>query len=160
LRLVLTGAVLVLSAIDGLIAMKIGMFNDSFPRAMAPIIRQYTNPGDKLIVYSVTPMWGGEELSRSARKGFYVFSLDNLQGGSASKGLRDLLDSEEDMRRLKSLGYNKLVLLSESPVQFAVQAVNPGSQRRRVHYPEHISQKVDAWPVVYKSEDILIKQIQ
>jgi len=32
--------------------------------------------------------------------------------------LRDLLTNETDLRRLKALGYNKLVLVSESPAWF------------------------------------------
>ena len=40
-------------------------------------------------------------------------------------GLATLLDSQPDLRRLKELGYNKLVLVSESPVRFAVEAANP-----------------------------------
>jgi hypothetical protein len=63
------------------------------------------------------------------------------------------------LKRLKELGYTKLVLLSESPVKFAAVAVNPGSHRLRELYPETVSASVDAWPVVFKSEDILIKQI-
>jgi hypothetical protein len=61
--------------------------------------------------------------------------------------------------RLRSPGHNKLVLMSESPVRFAVEAVNPGSKRKRIFYPATISPKVDAWPVVYRSEDILIREI-
>ena len=159
LRFALAGLVLTLSAIDGLIAMKIGLYYDYYPKEVAGIIRQQTKPDDKLIVYSVIPLWGGEELFRSGRKGFYVYSLENSQGGSASKGLQDMLNSEADLRRLKSLGYTKLVLISQSPVRFAIQAVNPGSHIKRLFYPEYISPKVDAWPVVYRSEDLLIKEI-
>jgi hypothetical protein len=75
------------------------------------------------------------------------------------KGLCNLLNNEADLRRLKSLGYNKLVLLSESPVRVAISAVNPGSRKTREYYPASISRTVDAWPVVYRSEDILIKEI-
>ena len=65
----------------------------------------------------------------------------------------------EDLAKLKSLGYNKLVLLSESPVRVAISAVNPGSRKTREYYPASISPTVDAWPVDYRSEDILIKEI-
>ena len=50
LRVALAGIVLVLSAIDGVIAMKIANDYDSFPREMSVVIRQHTKPGDKLIV--------------------------------------------------------------------------------------------------------------
>ena len=86
-------------------------------------------------------------------------ALHGSPSGPSRKGLFELLDNEIDLARLKSLGYSKLVLASESPVYFAVQAANPGSKRKRIYYPQTISQKVDAWPVIYQSEDLLIKDI-
>jgi hypothetical protein len=88
-----------------------------------------------------------------------VYTLEGSPNGPTKKGLYELLNNETDLRKLKSLGYNKLVLMSESPVRFAVVAVNPGSRRERFYYPATISPRVDAWPVVYRSEDILIKEI-
>jgi hypothetical protein len=88
-----------------------------------------------------------------------VFSLDDIPGVKTSKGLKELLADEANLSRLKSLGFTKLVLLSESPVRFAVQASNPGSQRTRIYYPESVSPSVDAWPVLYRSEDVLIRAI-
>ena len=70
-----------------------------------------------------------------------------------------MLRNDDDLQRLKSLGYNKLVLLSESPVRYAVEAVNPNSTKTRRYYPDMISPTVDAWPVVYRSADMLIKDI-
>ena len=70
-----------------------------------------------------------------------------------------MLGNQPDLNRLKALGYNKLVLLSESHVRYAVEAVDPNSQKVRRLYPDHISPTVDAWPVVYRSEDLLIKDI-
>ena len=158
LRVALAGLVLVFSAIDGVSAMKIANDYDSFRKDMGVLIRQHTKPGDKLIVYGENN-WGGEVLLRSGRTGLCMYSLEGLKGVSTVKGLYELLGSEADLRRLKSLGYNKLVLLSESPVRFAVSAVNPGSRKTREYYPSSISPTVDAWPVVYRSEDLLIKEI-
>ena len=158
LRLALVGLALVLSAIDGITTMKVSIYYDSYPQEMSAFIRQYTKPDDKLIVCG-TINWGGEELMRAGRKGFYVLDLENSQGTDTVKGLYDLLNSEADLGRLRSLGYNKLVLMSESPVRFAVEATNPGSQRKRIFYPATISPAVDVWPVLYRSEDILIKEI-
>ena len=158
LRVALAGLVLVFSAIDGIIAMKIANDYDSFPKEMSVLIRQYTKPGDKLIVYG-EGNFGGEVLFRSGRAGLSLIRLHNVKELPTVKGLYELLDSEADLRRLKSLGYNKLVLLSESPVRVAISAVNPGSQKTRDCYPASISRTVDAWPVVYRSADILIKEI-
>ena len=158
LRLALAGGVLVLSAIEGVISMKVAINYDYYPQKIAALLQQYTKPEDKLIFYD-SARWSGEELFRSGRKGLCVYSLEGLKGVNTVKGLYDLLGNQADLRRLKSLGYNKLVLMSESPVQVAVQAVNPGSKRQRFCYPATISPTVDAWPVVYRSEDILIKEI-
>jgi hypothetical protein len=158
LRMGLAGAVLVFTAIDGLIASKVANDYDYFPQEAAAVIRQHTKPDDKLIIYG-EGQWGGEVLIPAGRQGLSVLSLDDPHGMPTVKGLRTLLNNEGDLRRLKDLGYNKLVLLSESPVRFAVAAVNPGSKRKRIYYPASVSEKVDAWPVVYRSEDILIKEI-
>ena len=158
LRFGLVGVVLVFSSIDGLIAAKVANDYDYFPQEAAALIRQHTKPDDKLIVWG-EPTWGGEVLIRAGRKGLCVYSLETYKNMPTVKGLYELLGSEADLRRLKTLGFNKLVLLSESPVKFAVTAVNPGSKRKRIFYPASISAKVDAWPEVYRSEDMLIKEI-
>jgi hypothetical protein len=158
LRLSLVGVVLAFSSIDGLIASKVANDYDYFPQEAGALIRQYTKPDDKLIVWG-EPTWGGEVLIRSRRKGLCVYSLNTFQGMPTVKGLYELLGSKADLQRLKTLGYNKLVLLSESSVKFAVTAVNPGSKRKRIYYPATLPGGADAWPVVYRSEDILIKEI-
>lgn len=159
LRGALAAAMLVFSAIDGVIAMKVAGDYDSFPKEMSVLIREHTGPADRLLVYTCDPLWGGEVLFRSDRKGLCVPILNGTPDGPTPKGLFDLLNSEADLRRLKSLGYNKLVLVSESPVRYAVAASNPGTHRKRAHYPERISTTVDGWPEVYRTEDILIKKI-
>jgi len=160
LGLALAGIVLVGSAIDGVIAMKIAIDYDYFPKEISSLIRQNTEPSDKLILYTSDPDWGGEPLFRAGRKGLSVINVESSPDTPTVKGLRELLTSESDLRRLKQLGYSKLVLVSESPVRFAVEASNPGSRRKRRFYPPTISNNVDAWPTVYRSEDLLIKQIR
>ncbi len=65
-----------------------------------------------------------------------------------------------DVPTMKELGYNKLVLISESPVQHATIALAAsGEKRERGRYPTAISPQVDQWPSVFASEDILIKRI-
>jgi hypothetical protein len=157
LRTALAGLALALSAADGLMVMKISIYYDGYPQAMGALIAQHTLPTDKLILFGGD--WGGEELFRSNRKGFYVYAVENTQGAATTKGLKELLANADDLHHLQSLGYNKLVLISESPARFAAVAVNPGSQRRRECYPAAISPAVDAWPVVYRSEDLLIRDI-
>jgi hypothetical protein len=157
LRLGLAGLVLIFSTIDGVIAMKVSIQYDSFKRNLSVIIRENTKPDDKLVVFDPDD-WGGEVLICSQRKGLCVYSLETPPGVHTARGLFELLRNA-DLQRLKSLGYNKLVLLSESPVRYAVEAVNPSSTKTRRIYPDPISPAVDAWPVVYRSQDVLIKEI-
>lgn len=157
--LALAGVVLFFSTIDGMVAMKIAIDYDQFPKEISAVIREHTQPQDKLIIYTCDPDWGGEELFRSGRKGLSVMNLRSSPDNPKVKGLFDLLDSQPDLRRLKELGYNKLVLVSESPVRFAVEAANPGSKRQRRYFPPTISPTVDSWPVVFRSEDLLVKEI-
>lgn len=157
LRLSLAGIALTLSAVDGLITMKISIYYDHYPMELSQIIRTHTKPQDKLVIYGGD--WGGEELFRAGRRGFYVFGLQTQSNSPTQKGLLDILNTPADMQRLKELGYNKLVLMSESPTRFAAIAVNPGSNRKRDYYPRIISPTVDYWPVIYQSEDIIIKEI-
>ena len=53
--------------------------------------------------------------------------------------------------------YISVVTLTE--LRYGIERMAAGSRRKRRYYPQSISAKVDAWPVVYKSEDLLIKQI-
>ncbi len=74
MALTLAVVVLVFSAIDGLGAMKIPLSYDPFPREMGKLIAAHTRPQDKLIVYSVTALWGGDELFSSDRQGLSTSS--------------------------------------------------------------------------------------
>jgi hypothetical protein len=158
LQLVLAGGLLIAASIDGIVVMKIGVCYDSFSQVVSTVIARHTQPQDKLLVYG-DYSWGGEVLLRAGRQGLSVYSLDSYPDCPTVKGLRELLENPADLRRLKSLGYNKLVLLSESPVRAAATIINPGSQRQRAFYPASISPAVDSWPVVYRSEDLMIKEI-
>jgi hypothetical protein len=159
LRVSLIGMAMVFSAIEGVCMMKIALDYDYYPNEMGGLIRQYTKPQDKVILFKCDAEWGGEMLFRAGRKGLVVYTLESSTNNAAHQGLVEILNNEADLRRLKSLGYNKLALVGESPVRFAIEAVNPGSKRQRFFYPATISKNVDAWPVLYRSVDILIKEI-
>jgi hypothetical protein len=159
LRMALAGVVLIFSAVDGVVAMKVAGDYDYFPQQMGAEIVRHTKPGDRLLVYTCDPIWGGEVLFRSGRRGLCVPILQGEPNGPTPKGLFDLLGNPADLNRLRSLGYNKVVLISESPVRYAVAASNPGSKRIRARYPEKLPPTVQAWPEVYRTEDVLIKGI-
>lgn len=155
----LVGLVLAGSAVDGLVTMKIAIDYDRYPQEISALIRDHTRSQDKLIIYTCDPDWGGEELFRSERQGLSVANLQHVPEMPTVKGLIELLADPDALRRLKELGYTRLVLVSESPVRFAVEAANPGSRRERHFYPRTISAEVDAWPVIYQSEALLVKEI-
>jgi hypothetical protein len=61
---------------------------------------------------------------------------------------------------LKQLGFNRLVIISESPFQNAVQIVNPGQTGiPRQMARDKLSTTVEKWPTIYATEDIIIKDI-
>jgi hypothetical protein len=92
--------------------------------------------------------WGGDLLIHSNRQGL---SIDDLKH----------LENPESARRLKELGYDKLAIVSESPLLHAVQVTNPGSANlQRITLQTLILEKTQSWPTVYESENLLIKQIQ
>ncbi len=159
LRLPLVLLMFILSAIGGIVTMNIAIDYDSFPKKMSRLIRQHTKPDDKLIVFKGDPEWPGELLFLADRRGFFVPVLEGKPFGPTDKGLREILGNESDMQRLRLLGYNKLVLVGESPTRYAVEASKPGDHRERFPYPATISPEVDGWPVVYRSEEILIREI-
>jgi len=58
------------------------------------------------------------------------------------------------------LGFNKLVILSESPYQNAIQIINPGQTGiPRVMAKSYVTPLVGKWPTDYETEDIIIKEI-
>jgi hypothetical protein len=151
--------VLIFATVDGLVTMKVAINLDSYPREMSVVIREHTRPEDKLVLYSSDLNWGGEELFTSGRRGLSVIALQSGPRAPSPKGLFDLLQNTTDLKRLQELGFSKLVMISESPVRYAARGSNSGTRQARLQYPATISPAVDAWPVVFKSEDILIKEI-
>ena len=133
-----------LSLLQGLMAMR-ALTYDPYPARMADLIRQQTSPTDKLVI--VGGSWGGLELFSCGRQGLSVWDLH-------------IFDRPEDLAKLKSLGYTKLVMLSESPFMLAIQVVNPGQAATpREIYRDKLTSQVGQWPTVLQTEDILIKQI-
>jgi hypothetical protein len=157
LRIGFAGMILIFMAVNGLITMRLPIQLDSYARQISQVIREHTHPDDKLIVFTIDQNWGGEELFASGRKGLSVSSLRGGPRAPAPKGLLDILSSPKDLERLKSLGYNKLVLVSESPVRHGIQSTKPGASRPRLLYPQ--SPETEGFPVVFRSPDLLILHI-
>jgi len=133
-----------LALLQGLMAMR-QLTYDPYPARIAGLIRQHTVPADKLVI--VGGGWGGEELFRAQREGLSAWNAH-------------IFDQPEDLAKLKSLGYNKLVLVASSPFQMAVQIVNPGQAGTpREGYLEKLIPQVEHWPTLLQTDDILIKEI-
>jgi hypothetical protein len=138
-------AVLLLLALgQGLIGMRALTF-DNYPLHVSALIRQHTAPTDKLVI--IGGAWGGEELMRSDRQGLTAWDAK-------------MFDHPESLDRLKALGFDKVVLLNQSPFQNAIQIVNPGqSDIPRLRYADALTPRVESWPTVFQTEDVLIKAI-
>ena len=71
-----------------------------------------------------------------------------------------IFDRPEDLAKLKSLGYNKLVMVSESPFHNAIQVVNPGQAGTpRIFYSGQLTPQAENWATIFQTQDILIKDI-
>jgi hypothetical protein len=141
------GVALLLAAFQGTVDAKIAMQFDGYPTQIAEILRKYTLPTDKLIVEGGS--WAGEELYRSDRKGLSTYDGETLKQ----------LCSGANLDRLRNLGFNRLVLISESPLMAAIKQSRPASSYQRRKYPISVSPIVDGWSIVFQNEDILIKAI-
>lgn len=139
------GILLALSLIQGLIGMKIALAFDPYNTRIASVVAKQTLPSDKLLIQGGG--WGGEILTLSERTGLSIWGTQ-------------FLEDPATLKKLKDLGYNKLVMISESPVLHAIQVSNPGdSNRKRESYEKQRTALVEHWPVVYKTEDIIIQEV-
>jgi hypothetical protein len=137
--------VLLLSLLQGLMSIE-ALLPDPYPKTLAATLKNQTSSADRLLM--LNGGWGGDLFIRSERQGL---SIDNL----------DLLDDPSAAQRLRELGYNKLVVASESPLLHAVQVTNPGSAAlKRITWKTLIPEKAKTWPTLYQSEDLIIKEIQ
>ena len=139
------GVLLGLSLIQGFIGMKNSMIFDPYSKKIPPIVVKYTLPIDKLLIQGGG--WGGDILTRSNRTGLSIWGTK-------------FLEDPANLKKLKDLGYNKLVMISESPMLNAIQATNPGdSERKRQSYEQQRTPIVGNWPILYQTEDIIIQDI-
>ena len=136
--------ILFLALFQGLTSMKAFTF-DYFPAQITSAIREHTAATDKLIV--INGGWGGDELTRAGRNGLSLWSAQTF-------------DDVEKFSQLKKLGYNQLIIVSQSPYQNAVQIINPGQTAMpRIMAKQFLTPRVESWPTVYATDDLIIKTI-
>jgi hypothetical protein len=129
---------------QGLMSLRAFSF-DYFPRLITAAIQNHTTAQDKLVV--VNGGWGGDELIRAGRTGLSLWDAKTF-------------DNTNNYARLKELGYNKLVILSESPFQNAIEIVNPGQTGiPRIMAKVFLTPLIEKWPAIYTTDDIIIKDI-
>jgi hypothetical protein len=135
---------LFLALFQGLIYMRAFTF-DYYPAKVSGEIAGHTEAHDKLVM--VNGGWGGDELIRTGRAGLSMWD---------AKAFED----PKKYSRLKELGFDKLVIVSESPYQNAVQVINPGQTGiPRIMAKEFVTPLVEKWPTVYADDDVIIKEI-
>jgi hypothetical protein len=136
--------ILLLALFQGLTSMKAFTF-DYFPAMITTAIREHTSATDKIIV--VNGGWGGDELTRAGRGGLSMWNV---------KAFEDAAQAAQ----LKKLGYNKLIIVSQSPYQNAVQIINPGQTAMpRIMAKQFLTPLAETWPTVYATDDLIIKDI-
>lgn len=144
---------LVFSGVAGLLL--VGLFQgatafrllsiDHYPQKIANIIRSQTSPQDKLL--AINGGWGGEQFMRTGRAGLSIMDPK-------------VFDDPVELAELKHLGYNRLVIISESPFQNAIQIINPGqTDLRRGMARDALTPTISNWPTVFANDDIIIKKV-
>jgi hypothetical protein len=131
-----------LGTAQGLVAMHVNNTIDDYPRAMAAIIKQHTSPSDKLLIQGGG--WGGNLLFLSDRRGLSIWNTQPLE-------------DPKTYARLKELGFTKLVMVSESPLIFAIKRSTQRTEREV--YRGALTPVAEGLPTVLQNDDILIKEL-
>ena len=143
LTLLLVTAMLA-STLQGLFGME-ALFRDPYHKSAAERLKKLTSPEDRLLI--VEGGWGGDYLFRSDREGLSIWDTK-------------FLDDKRNLKRLRSLGFNKLVLFRESPLLAALQQNNPGNESyQRKTYDHLLTESARQWRTLYEDEDMAIKEL-
>jgi hypothetical protein len=134
-----------LSLAQGLVGMKIVEYYDPYPGRIAAIIQKYTTQSDRLLIENGG--WGGQELILANRKGLSIWTTE-------------FLENPANLARIRELGYNKLVMISYSPLIYSLQVTDPGqADMVRETYESKLTHIADGWKTLFRNEDVLIKEI-
>jgi hypothetical protein len=137
-------AAMLASTLQGLFGME-ALFRDPYHQSAAKRLEKLTSPEDRLLV--VEGGWGGNYLFLSGRDGLSIWNTA-------------FLEDSVNLQRLRSLGFNKLVLFRESPLLAALQQNNPGNEGYKRKSSDHaITDSARQWATLYEDEDMTIKQL-
>ena len=123
-----------------------GLF-DTYQDDIARLIKDHTTPAEKIVVWGTN--WGDPFL-RADRQG--------LTGGLALQS-SDWLNDPDKLKRIKQLGYKKIVLLNPSPFIVALTSVTGKHGDKMVDLHQALPDVAKNWPVVFDSPLVLIIQI-
>ncbi|MBI3885587.1 MAG: hypothetical protein HY302_07640 [Opitutae bacterium] len=132
--------ILICSAVQGSYASHI-FSRDDFPRDVAKIISSHTSPAEKLLIAGGG--WGGQELMLSGRMGLTLTDAA-------------FLENPATLARLRSLGYTKLVLLSQSPKRAAFEVIGD-RQKSRKNWSDLDTPSSARWQKIFETEDLSIR---
>jgi 4-amino-4-deoxy-L-arabinose transferase-like glycosyltransferase len=114
-------------------------------------IKEHTAPDEKIVVWGM--VWGDPFL-QADRQGFT---------GGLNMDDNGWINDPQKLKRLKQLGYTKIVLINPSPFTVALTSVtvhaHKASIQTLVNLHEHLPTVAKNWPVVFDSPQILISQI-
>lgn len=130
------------SLFQGMIGREVvGQFDPYF-KQVAEVVAQHTVPTDRLLV--VGGGWGGDILQRSRRSGLSIWDTKNL-------------DEPAWYQEAISKGFNKVVIILDSPLLVALQKTNPGMATfERKSFEHFLSPAARGLRVVFKDENVLI----
>lgn len=144
LLIVLLVAAMLASTLQGLFGME-ALFRDPYHQSAAKRLEKLTSPEDRLLV--VEGGWGGNYLFLSDREGLSIWDTK-------------FLEDKDNLKRLRALGFNKLVLFRESPLLAALQQNNPGNEGyQRKTYDHALTESSRQWTALYEDEDMTIKEL-
>jgi hypothetical protein len=136
---------LVVSLVQGLIGREIVLQFDPYPKTIARQLAEKTSPQDRLLI--VGGGWGGEALFRSNRQGLSIWNTR-------------FLEDPANLQKARELGFTKLVIVRESPLQVALQKTNPGGANYAGEpFSRYLSPVADGFPVLYEDEQLMIRKI-
>ena len=130
---------------QGLIGMKVVQQFDPYPIEIAKKIENYTTKEDGILI--IGGGWGGDMLFRAKRRGLSIWSTK-------------FLEDPASLKKARGLGYNKLVVIRESPLLVALQKTNPGGTNYSAEpFLKNISPVAARWPTLYEDENLMIRGI-
>ena len=152
-----TGIILVTLAASLIQSLEAAHFKaafDPYYQEIGRLIDAHTSPNDRFIIWGTN--WGQPFLF-THRQGFT---------GGLNLDANGWINDPQKLKRIKQLGYTKIVLINPSPLTMALASLSThvhndadSGDFGMQNLPEHLPSVAKDWPVVFDSPQILIVQI-